>query len=349
MHGFRQEPAEGNGFDVTPAFARSLVKALVAGDVLNALGYRIRPYELRPGQTDHALGESRKIVYEAFRTRRSILRALLRCRPLFRAVEVDRFRVKPKVMVIGEFWAMTTEGDGNHQLQRFLEAEGAEIQVQSLTTWMLYMLWQVRYDTRRRLFLPGADLQGCGLANKNGRAILRRTWLADKALRLIFYAFAGAVGLARFRLTDMEELASLSRDFYHPELRGGEGHMEVGKLIHVVTRNAAHMVVSVKPFGCLPSSGVSDGVQPAVLSVYPEAVFCPVETTGDNAVSFQSRILMSLFKAHRKAREEFEIILNGKGFSLEEAQARLTSRHRVSTFCPQRLVAGTAANMLLEL
>ena len=52
---------------------------------------------------------------------------------------------------------MTTEGDGNYFLHRFLEAEGAEVDVQPLTSWMLYLLWQVRYDTQRRLMLRGAD------------------------------------------------------------------------------------------------------------------------------------------------------------------------------------------------
>ena len=34
--------------------------------------------------------------------------------------EIDRLRPCPKVSIIGEFWAMTTEGDGNYALQRFL-------------------------------------------------------------------------------------------------------------------------------------------------------------------------------------------------------------------------------------
>ena len=44
--------------------------------------------------------------------------------------KVDRTSAKPKVSIIGEFWAMTTEGDGNYQLQRFLESEGAESDIQ---------------------------------------------------------------------------------------------------------------------------------------------------------------------------------------------------------------------------
>ena len=37
--------------------------------------------------------------------------------------------------------------------------------------------------------------------------------------------------------------------------------MEVGKVIQRVQKKKVHRVVSVKPFGCMPSSGVSDGIQ----------------------------------------------------------------------------------------
>jgi predicted nucleotide-binding protein (sugar kinase/HSP70/actin superfamily) len=40
-------------------------------------------------------------------------------------IEVDRLRVKPIVKIIGEFWAQTTEGDGNFHMFEFLEREGA--------------------------------------------------------------------------------------------------------------------------------------------------------------------------------------------------------------------------------
>ena len=52
---------------------------------------------------------------------------------------------------------MTTEGDGNYQLQRFLEGEGAEADIQLVTAWLLYMLWEGRNDTKERADLRGVD------------------------------------------------------------------------------------------------------------------------------------------------------------------------------------------------
>jgi hypothetical protein len=104
-------------------------------------------------------------------------------------------------------------------------------------------------------------------------------------------------------------------------LRGGEGHMEVGKLDHEHRRTSkTHMTVSVKPFGCMPSSSVSDGIQSVVTERYPDAIFCPVETSGDGAVNFYSRVQMFLFKARQRAREEYDAALAEHGVT--EAQVR---------------------------
>src|SRR5690606_21408948 len=84
---------------------------------------------------------------------------------------------------------------------------------------------------------------------------------AEWGLRLGFQMFALPPGLHAFHLPDMDQVAEVADGYYSNDLRGGEGHMEVGKLIMNVVKNKAHMTLSVKPFGCMPSSGVSDGVQ----------------------------------------------------------------------------------------
>jgi predicted nucleotide-binding protein (sugar kinase/HSP70/actin superfamily) len=67
--GLQQATGEASGLEMNPKFFWALVKALVAGDVLNALGYRIRPYELTAGDTDRAMDQSKKIIYRALEDR----------------------------------------------------------------------------------------------------------------------------------------------------------------------------------------------------------------------------------------------------------------------------------------
>ena len=109
-----------------------------------------------------------------------------------------------------------------------------------------------------------------------------------------------------------------------------------------------HMTVSVKPFGCMPSSGVSDGVQSLITAQWPEAIFLPIETTGDGKVNVYSRIQMMLFKARQRAREEFEAALAETGLDEETYRRRvLGSRRWRSPFIqPPHRAAGVATNLV---
>ena len=342
---------EAAGLELDARFAVTFFKCLAAGDVVNALAYRTRPYEVVAGATDAALEDCRAILCRAIGERRSLLRALRRCRDVFAKVEVDRLRPKPKVALIGEFWAMTTEGEGNYQLQRFLEAEGAECEIQMITTWALYEIWENAFDIRERMLLRRRDGERYRNESRAPVKTLILLWLARIVLERMFYSFAHAVGLKHYRLPDMDHIARISHDLYPNQLRGGEGHMEVGKVIDAVTRKKAHMVLSVKPFGCMPSSGVSDGIQSLVAARYPESNFCPIETTGDGAVNVYSRVQMALFRARAAAEKEYEEALAAAGLSAEEAARKAAVDERLGTALhyPKHVVAGTAANAVHEL
>ncbi len=58
--------------------------------------------------------------------------------------------------IIGEFWAQITEGDGNFHMFEFLEREGAQVLVEPIGTWVMYMMYQVkaRAAARRSLDAP---------------------------------------------------------------------------------------------------------------------------------------------------------------------------------------------------
>jgi predicted nucleotide-binding protein (sugar kinase/HSP70/actin superfamily) len=346
--GVKQATGEAAGLELTPKFFKGVLQAILVGDVINLAGYRIRPYEVVKGDTDQALEECKTILRETLRRRGSMISALLRCRKRLNQVQVDRLRAKPKVSIIGEFWAMTTEGDGNHRLQRFLEQEGAEVDIQPVTAWILYMIWEHQHDTRRRLTLRADDQGIMGLKGKDGQMKLAVLWGAEKIVRALFGAYAKAMGLAGYHLPDMDQVAAISHQYYDNHLRGGEGHMEVGKLINTVNHRKAHMVISVKPFGCMPSSGVSDGIQSLITARYPEAIFTAIETTGDGEVNVQSRIQMDLFKARKKAEAEYETAVGRTGLDAA-ALAKKARRTSKALHHPPHVVAGTAANQVLEL
>jgi predicted nucleotide-binding protein (sugar kinase/HSP70/actin superfamily) len=351
--GLSQATGDDVGLEMNPAFFIAIVKALVCGDVLNAIGYRIRPYEVEPGATNRAIEDAKKVLYKALYEKTNIFLALYKCRPLFKGIAVDKLRPRPKVSIIGEFWAMTTEGDGNYHLQKFLESEGAENDIQLTTAWLLYNIWEVARDTRERQLLRGADGGKHGLEGMDGFDVAKRLAtlrLAELALRVGFQAFAQPLGLHGYKLPDMDLVADVAKDYYSNDLRGGEGHMEVGKLIVNAVMSKAHLTVSVKPFGCMPSSGVSDGVQSLITARYPGSIYCPVETSGDGATNFYSRVQMYMFKARAAAESELLRVLEENGLTESEVRAFLAKHPRFASplHKPPHKVAGTAADLVYE-
>ncbi len=355
--GLKQATGEEVGLKMDPAFFWAIARAIFIGDALNAVGYRIRPYEVEAGAADRALEKAKGYIAEAFAGGGSVLKALYRARQELAAVKVDKLKVKPKVGIIGEFWAMTTEGDGNYGLQRFLEGEGAEVDIQLVAAWILYMVWQGQFDTRQRATLRGTDKKkgadGGSKFSLEGVDVRKRLvslWAADKAVRAMFQTIAKALGLYDYKLPDMNQNAEISHAFYDNNLRGGEGHMEVGKLIQNVAYSKVNMTVSVKPFGCMPSSSVSDGVQSFITELYPQAIFLPIETNGDGAVNVYSRVQMQLFKAKQVAQREVDKALADVGMTMDEVRAYLAKHPELAhPFHKSPHKAGsTAADLIYE-
>ncbi len=349
--GLKQATGGERGLKMNPQFFISLLKAIVIGDVLNMVGYRIRPYEVVPGSTNEALEASKKLIHDAFANpkEKSLLWAMIQTRRNLMNVQVDRTTVKPKVSIIGEFWAMTTEGDGNYGLQKFLEGEGAECDIQPVTAWILFMIWEQKWDTEQRMVLRGEDKARKGLVGVNIRKKLLTLWVAKHAIKGAFYGIGHVMGLHDVHLADMDEVAKAAAPFYNNHLRGGEGHMEVGKLILNIAKAKTTMTLSVKPFGCMPSAGVSDGVQSIITEKYPQGIYCPIETNGDGAVNVYSRVQMMLFKARLAARAEYEEQLKTHGVTVEELRSYLKTKlwRGSSLFYPRHgTVASQASNLV---
>src|SRR5438045_7352164 len=148
-----------------------------------------------------------------------------------------------------------------------------------------------------------------------------------------------------------EELAALANPFNNQRARGGEGHLEVGKNVYYTIHKLAHMVLALKPFGCMPSSQ-SDGVQSAVINKFKDMIFLPIETSGEGEVNAHSRVQMALGEAKVKAKGEFEQCLKSTGQSMQQIRAYIDEHpdlKRQFYHVPHRKgVAGTAAQFILH-
>jgi predicted nucleotide-binding protein (sugar kinase/HSP70/actin superfamily) len=278
----------------------------------------------------------------------------------FNEVEVDRLQPKPIVKITGEFWAQTTEGDGNFNMFRFLTNEGAEIITEPIATWLAYMLWQTKIKARDRkdLIEKGEEPKWYELGK---RAAVEATYLkkraiatvADKIFRREYSRMVEALGGTAHHIVDMDEMEALAHPFYHSRSEGGEGHLEVAKNIYYSHKYYAHMVLSLKPFGCMPSTQ-SDGAQSAVVNRYKEMIFLPIETSGEGEINAHSRVQMALGEAKAKAKREFAEVLEGLPYGLDELReyvAQNPELKRPMYHFPRDTpkVVGTAAHFAIHL
>lgn len=301
----------------------------------------------------NTLGKVREHLYG-----RPYAEVLARCREILGAIEVDRLRVKPTVKVIGEFWAQLTEGDGNFNMFSFLESQGAHVVVDSIGNWVMYLLHQAKANASTKRYVdapyPYADWWEVKKRLQNELSFQKK-WtpltIGERIWARQYQRVIEALGNIASPLPAQAELARLAHPFYHTLARGGEGHLEVGKNVYYTTQHLCHMVLALKPFGCMPSSQ-SDGVQSGVVNRFPEMIFLPIETAGEGEVNAHSRVQMALTEAKLRARAEFEDCLKRSGRRLENIRAYVNDhpdlRNPLYEIPRHEGVAGVAANFVLH-
>ena len=273
-------------------------------------------------------------------------------------IEVDRLRVKPVVKIIGEFWAQITEGDGNFHMFEFLEREGAQVLVEPIGTWVMYMMYQVkaRNLAKRPLTDKYKNVRPWELHKLafNELNFKKKQWMIGIGERIYarqYERVVEALGHVAHELVDQKVLAEMANPFYNEFARGGEGHLEVAKNVYYTQNRLCHMVLALKPFGCMPSSQ-SDGVQSGVANHFKEMIFLPIETSGEGEINAHSRVQMALGEAKVKARMEFDQTLARTGKRLEDIKDYVAEHPELrNLFYPVPHVdgvTGIAANFVLH-
>jgi predicted nucleotide-binding protein (sugar kinase/HSP70/actin superfamily) len=350
-----QKDVMGDGLDFNLPITFGCLWAIFCADLVQDLEYQVRPYEVEAGRTDAIVRESMDYLFEVFEKRprkeswRAVswhlttpyfTRALREVHRRFATIEVDRFRVKPKVKITGEFYLQTVEGDPNYNIHRWLEAEGAEVYPAAVTVWMDYLL---RLGLQRFEDYTGIE-RGARLKLGAGRTV-------QAIYRLTFDRLRRAMGSLPHEIPNQLELRRLAAPYFHSRLDGGEGDMLVGKSLWAHTKKKAHMICELSPYSCMPNT-MSIGAMAGVVGKYPDLLYAPLEIKGDAEVHALSRCQMILTEAKKRAHREFEGVLEATGLTLDEVRACVAARPamRLATYpIPHKgLAAGTAANLVLH-
>ncbi|MBK7859675.1 MAG: hypothetical protein IPJ65_13860 [Archangiaceae bacterium] len=299
--------------DRGPGFG--LLLALVAGDVLESLGHALRPYAADAGAFETALERETAAVAAAVERDAPLDEALGSAARALRGLPFRGDRILPRVLLTGEPWTTLAGGDPSYDAAVRLAGLGAEIDAPRLIDWFRALAWQ----------------------SAAARPV--------RSLGALWRRLARSAGLPG-RLSHPARLAALAADWYPAAVRGGSGFLEVARALEAAGSRTAHLVVSLKPFGCLPSSALSDGVlSPLLARQRAGPAFLALETTGDSHASVDSRLEMALHAAALRALGEAESACAARGLDLATARARL-GRQRVPELTGPRAFASSAAERI---
>jgi predicted nucleotide-binding protein (sugar kinase/HSP70/actin superfamily) len=346
----------GGGLKVDMPLTLGILWAILCADALQSLEYQVRPYEVVPGETDRVVAACVDHLEQAFRNRpqRSgkwgslawhlgtgyFVEALREVYRRFEAIEVDRLRVRPVVKITGEFYLQTVEGEPNHNMHRWLEAEGAEVYPAAIAVWLDYWM---------RFYVQGFEDE-VGV-DRTARAKIAAVRALQRVFGWTYNRLRAALGGIPHALPDQYELRRLAAPYYHHRLSGGEGDMLVGKALWAHLNKRAHMICELSPYACMPNT-MSIGAMAGVLGKHPDLLYAPLEIKGDAEVHALSRCQMILTEAKKRAQREYEEALERTGLTTERARALLEAHpemRRATYRVPHAGAAGTAANLVLHL
>ena len=292
---------KNEGFHLSPSPILDAGKAVVYGDLFMRCLYRIRPYELIPGNADrlHRELEERCI---ASLTGKSRERYSVLCELIVRSFDCLPIREgirKPRVGIVGEILVKYMPLANNH-LVELLEREGAEAVVPDLMDFLNYCVYNNDYMHK---FL-GKPWTSSAIA-----------WLGVRGIRMLRAPAHRALKKSRRFQAPMpiERIADLAKPFLSLGNQYGEGWFLTGEMAELLT-DGVENIVCIQPFACLPNHVVGKGMIKALRRHYPGANIAAVDyDPGASEVNQLNRIKLMLSAAKKKLTEEppFESVATG--------------------------------------
>lgn len=277
------------GFKLNLPMLKSLVNALVYGDLLMRCIYKVRPYEKNKGET--------WALYEKWRDALAAELALgnvpakkycARIVSEFGAIPVTD-EVKPRVGIVGEILVKFHPLANNYAVE-LIEREGGEAVVPDLLDFFMYSLYNstIKYD-----LLDGK--RKAKLFSDVGIAYLEhmRKPMVD-ALR----------GTKFGTPTHIKKLAERAEKVTLLGTMVGEGWFLTAEMLELIEEGAPN-IICMQPFACLPNHVTGKGVMKELKRRYAQANIVAVDyDPGASEVNQVNRIKLMMSVAHENARAQ---------------------------------------------
>ena len=280
------------GFTYSMEMARKGIMAIMYGDLIMRLLYRVRPYEKIKGSAnllaEHWLEKCSQAVKVG--DKKEYEENVYQMVKDFDELEIDEELVKPRVGVVGEI-LVKYHPMANNNIVAILEKEGAEAVVPDLTDFLMYCCYNSTYKYKylSKGYLPklGSDIaiKYMEYYRKPLRKALRNSNRFHEPMTV--YELA----------EEAERLVSIGNQY-------GEGWLLTAEMLELI-HNGAENIVCVQPFGCLPNHITGKGVIKAVREEYPQANIVAIDyDPGASEVNQLNRIKLMLSTAHDNIKEK---------------------------------------------
>lgn len=278
------------GFSITPSLAKKLLLAALLGDLLMRVLYATRPYERDQGAADGLAGRWTRRIIEAMP--RLGVRGY--CKLVWEMVsDFDRLEItdeiKPKVGVVGEILVKYHPG-ANNDIVRIIESEGGEAVVLDLMDFILYGMYNKRFNHR---YLSGA--MGAMLVHSMGISLV-------EALR---EPVRKALKASRRFLPPprIEEIAAKAEKLVSLGNQSGEGWLLTGEMVELLDSGVPN-IACLQPFACLPNHVVGKGMMGPLRKYDPTANIVAIDyDPGASDVNQLNRIKLMMAAARKNLYE----------------------------------------------
>jgi len=280
------------GFKLTLFMGHKAILAMIYGDLLMKVLYRVRPYEVVPGTTEKLMNQWIEKCKQNVRTAdhkifRENLRAIVQD---FEKVEI-REEKRPRVGLVGEI-LVKYHPAANNNMAEFIEKAGAEIVVPGLTEFFLY----------------------CGY----GMEVEHRYLAGDYKSKIAGTLFVKHV--ERYR-NDMRAALNDSKRFNAPPTiykmadsvksilslcnHTGEGWLLTAEMVELIEEGASN-IICMQPFACLPNHITGKGMIKTIKERYPQTNIVAVDyDPGASEVNQINRIKLMLERAFGSMDNDF--------------------------------------------
>lgn len=279
------------GFTMSYSMAKKSLVALLFGDLLMRVLYRVRPYEKVIGSAnllyDKWVEKCKKIIREGnFKLARKYVYEIVE--------EFDNFQIldvkKPRVGVVGEI-LVKYHPTANNDIVGVLESEGAEAVVPDLMDFFLYCAYD---ETFKYKYLSGT-LKSKIISD----AVI---WYIDHLRKDMKKALRNS---KRFEApSTIRKLAQGAEPILSIGNQTGEGWFLTAEMVELI-KSGVKNIVCTQPFACLPNHVTGKGVIKELRRRYKRANIVAVDyDPGASEVNQINRIKLMLAVAFKNLKDE---------------------------------------------